>query len=174
MQLSAVKEIIDCLPQGKTRFHYFKDRYALLLLSMAVAGSTTKPVVRRSAYARLLGKDVVKQALSRRGRTSISADDFHAWWPNRYQSYVLTLDHWGSNDRYWDQVTRPGCNLVLQLNFSKEHDRAFETAVDQGFRGIMESSYHPIAKARRKTLAWARIDIDLQSGDALIEELQSD
>ena len=36
MQLTDVQEIIACLPKCKTPFWYFKDRYALLLLGLAV------------------------------------------------------------------------------------------------------------------------------------------
>lgn len=174
MKLTEIQEIIDCLPKDKTPFLYFKDRYALMLLAMAIERPVRKSSIRRSPFAKLLDKSVVKQALSRNQQAPITAQTLEAWWPPTYQSYVLTLGRWGSMDRHWDQTSRPGYNLVLQLNFSKEHERAFRRAYDESMDYVLEFEGHPIAKSDRKTLGWARIDLELGSGEALIEELQSD
>lgn len=174
MNAAEIAEIIDALPRGKTSFLYFKDRYALALLAMAIDEPVGKADIRRSPYARLLDKATVKEALNRYRQKPISADILNAWWPAVFQSYVLTLDTWGSGQRDWDQTTRPGQNLVLQLNFSKEHERAYLKAFDNDDWRALEFDLHPIVKSGRKTLAWARLDIDLRNGEALIEELQSD
>jgi hypothetical protein len=63
---------------------------------------------------------------------------------------------------------------VLQLNFDAAHDEAYQRKV-KPMRGAhpIADDWHPIAK-NRNTLAWARIDLDLRTGEALIEEVQSD
>ena len=36
-----------------------------------------------------------------------------------------------------------------------------------------EWTSHPVHEGRHRTLAWARIDLDWESGEALIEEIQN-
>ena len=43
-----VKEIIDCLPRGRTPFYYFKDRYALMLMGLAFEEPVGKAQVREA------------------------------------------------------------------------------------------------------------------------------
>ena len=40
--------------------------------------------------------------------------------------------------------------------------------------GPFEWWSHPVRQDGRHTLAWARMDVDLDAGEALIEEIQSD
>ncbi len=63
---------------------------------------------------------------------------------------------------------------MLQLNFDAAHDAVYRRLVKPR-RGEPPFEYggHPVAR-NRNTLAWARIDLDLQRGEALIEEIQSD
>ena len=131
MQLADVKEIIECLPKGKTRFYYFKDRYALLLLSLATQAETSKRDIRASRFSKLLDKNVVKKVLQQNRGKALSAHDFDALWPIRYECYFLTLGVWGSKKRdSWFQTSRSGFNLVLQLNFSSAHDDPYRDLVD--------------------------------------------
>jgi hypothetical protein len=90
----------------------------------------------------------------------------------------LTLGQWGSDttrrhDPYY-QTSRQGRNLVLQINFNRAHDeqyrRLFNAVEMRRFNGAL----HPVARNGRTTLAWARIDLDLRTGEALIEEIQND
>lgn len=125
MQRAELKEIMRCLPRYRTRFYYFKDRYALLLLNLAVNGETSKKELRTSRFAKLLDKSVVRATLAQcRGR-ALSGQDFAAYWPTRYECYFLSLSVWGSKSRSWSQTSRKGYNLVLQLNFSSEHDQRY-------------------------------------------------
>jgi len=175
MQLAEAREIIECLPKGKTRFYYFKDRYALLLLSLAAHRCMSKKDLRSSRFARLLDKGVVREALCQcRGR-NLAAEDFDAVWPIRYKCYFLTLATWGSKKRdSWYQTSRSGFNLVLQLNFSNEHDEPYKKLVDPNDFRPFEFGGHPVARGSLHTLAWARLDIDLANDEALIEEVQND
>ena len=54
MDMEQATEIIECLPKGRTIFHYFKDRYALELLSYHVGAGKPVAEVKRSRYGRLL------------------------------------------------------------------------------------------------------------------------
>ncbi len=174
MQRAELKEILQCLPRYKTRFYYFKDRYALLLLNLAVATETSKKELKSTRFARLLEKDIVKTTLAQcRGR-ALTGDDFEAYWPARYECYYLTLGAWGSKHWMWNQTSRRGYNLVLQLNFSSEHDEPYRKLVDPEDDRPFEFGGHPVAKGPLHTLAWSRMDIDLAKGEALIEEIQND
>ena len=181
MDSSEVQEIISCLPQGRTFFPYFKDRYALLLLAELVGEQGRRiSALRQSHYAPLLAKPVVKQALANCGSGRITANDLLSCWPVQAQTLLLKLSHWGGGvDRRWQQTCRFGYNLVLQLVFSNDHDTQYRRLLKPEFDGYFNYNCHPIAKRRRnvffrETLAWARIDLDWQSGEALIEEIQSD
>ncbi len=175
MRLNEAREIIDCLPKGKTRFYYFKDRYALLLLSLAAEEHRSKKELRSSRFARLLDKEVVREALSQSRGSELAAEDVDAVWPVRYECYFLTLAIWGSNRRdVYYQTSRNGFNIVLQLNFSSEHDDPYRRLVDPSDRRPFEYGGHPIATGQFHTLAWARLDIDLANEQALIEEIQND
>lgn len=174
MQIAEIKEIIECLPKGKTRFYYFKDRYALLLLRLAIDAQATKKELMRSKFGKLLSKQVVKESLGFCRGARISSHTFDAYWPSRYECYFLTLGLWGSNSRYRDQTTRRGYNLVLQLNFTSKHDEPYRKLIDPDEEFPFEYDGHPIASGSQRTLAWSRMDIDLCRGEALIEEIQTD
>ena len=174
MQLAEIKEIIECLPKGKTRFYYFKDRYALLLLRLAVVGETSKKSLKQSSFANLLDKEIVKKSIGLSRSSALSAETFDSYWPPRYECYFLTLGIWGSRFGDWNQTSRRGYNLVLQLNFSSKHDDPYRKLVDPEEERPFEFDGHPIAGGSLHTLAWSRLDIDLQRGEALIEEIQTD
>ena len=174
MQLAEVQEIIESLPKGKTPFYYFKDRYALLLLQLAIDGETTKSALKQSRFAKLLDKEIVRDCLRLARSSSLSADTFATYWPTRYECYFLTLGTWGSKYGDWNQTSRPGYNLVLQLNFSTKHDEPYRKLIDPEEERPFEFWGHPVSQGPMHTLAWSRLDIDLQGGEALVEELQSD
>ena len=175
MQLADAKEIIACLPKGKTPFYYFKDRYALLLLQLAIDGDTSRKELKRGQFAKLLDKDIVHNALRQCRGAKLSPDAFDAVWPARYECYFLTLAIWGSTRKNsWYQTSRTGFNLVLQVNFSSKHDEPYSRLVDPYDFRPFEFSWHPVAKDSFHTLAWARLDIDLTNNEALIEEIQND
>lgn len=174
MRLEEAKEIIACLPAGKTRFYYFKDRYALLLLGLFVESPKAKRDVKASGLGRLLEKPTVRAAIRRATPPLLSAEVFEGYWPGDYECYLLTLGTWGSKNRHRDQVSRPGYNLVLQLNFSSRHDEPYTRLLQPDERHPYEYSLHPVNGKQLRTLAWSRLDVDLDAGEALIEEIQTD
>ncbi|MEM6819121.1 MAG: hypothetical protein AAF578_10070 [Pseudomonadota bacterium] len=173
MKKAEAKEIIDCLPRGNTPFWYFRDRYALLLVSM-LGDPISKRDIKSSPHAQLLDKAVVKSVLRDFPGKPVPRDAFHLAVRGTPICYSLTLDIWGSDHSQWMQTTRRGFSLVLQLNFPREHNRIYRSLIDP--EGKLPSYFdnHPVALARNITIAWSRMDVDLDNAEVLIEEIQSD
>jgi len=122
MKREEVQEILACLTGERLLFRYFKDRYCLDLLKMALAtrwpGRKGAPVkeLKSSPFEILLQKPIVKNALALAGDGVLGNEHLDMQWPLALETYVLTLDSWGTGDASWEQTSRPGSNLVLQLN----------------------------------------------------------
>ncbi|WP_028315015.1 hypothetical protein [Desulfatibacillum aliphaticivorans] len=177
MKEETVNEIIDCLPKGRTPFYYFRDRYALMMLSYFVGDGKRVQEIKKSPLGRLMNKPIVKNAAKNAGSGLLTKGALDSVWPMTPECYLLTLGKWGKNDRWntWcDQTSRRGTNLVLQLNFSGRHNQPFKRIFDAKYGSPFECCGHPNAGKGRNTLAWARIDLDLDTDEALIEEVQSD
>lgn len=180
MDIKLVAEMIECLSADRQVFHYYPHRYAVFLLQRLLANGEMKIAdIKRNNLGSLLNKPIVQQVISNKGDGLLCATDLDACWPVNHneflpEAFIITLGCWGDRNNYrWNQTSRPGANLVLQLNFTREHDKDFDrsTGLD---RDDFNGSFHPTAQCGRSTLAWARMDIDLVSGQALIEELQTD
>lgn len=179
MDHQTATEVIACLPHDRTLFHYYRDRYAVGLLRQFACGRPDSPPsiaeLKLSPFAQLARKPRVKDVLANLGGDRLDANWLALFDYDPGQiPFVLTLGLWGTESgTHWrrKQISRRGFNLVLQLNFNRRHDARFnklESAPDLFcYRG------HPVS-TRRNTLAWARLDFDLASGVALIEEIQSD
>jgi hypothetical protein len=184
MQLSELQEIVELLPEGRTRFYYFKDRYALLLLELAITGEVSKKDLKQGSFGRLLEKEVVKDSIRNARGSRLCAGTFASYWPLGYECYFLTLAIWGGRSGNWWQTSRPGHNLVLQLNFSSKHNDPYRKLIDPERKRPFEFEFHPVAGGEfdihpaagksMHTLAWSRLDLDLGNGEALIEEIQTD
>ena len=178
MDRDAIELIRAVLPTGRSLYHDFQDRYAGLLLAHAVSpDGTAIAEVKRSHLAPLLRKPVVQGYLATLGRSTVYPDDFAALWGNAVDAYRLALTTWPrltrKPDRARDQITGRGWSLVLQVNVSNEHVRTLDEHAD-GWESWNRPSAHPRAFGRELTLGWARLDIDLDRGEALVEEIQSD
>lgn len=178
MDRQFAEEIIACLPGERTLYYYYKDRYSIALLyhlSRSHHKGLSVAALKTSEYAPLLQKPRVKTILSGLGH---HLPDKDYWLGHDYDQqqeiFTLTLGLWGDRKHsnwHWQQTSRPGCNLVLQMNFSGKHDREYAKLKAEGdpftYRG------HPVSD-KRHTLAWARIDLDFHNNCALIEEIQND
>lgn len=177
MKIEEIRDIIDCLPRGRTKFYYFKDRYALMLLVYAVGDGMRIHDIKRSRFGRLIRKPMVEKIIRDSGCGRLTPRELGDFWPDRYHCYLLTLGIWGGCkrwSRFYNQTSRPGWNLVLHLNFAAEHNRSFYRLVKPRNPYVFQYLSHPVASSGRHTLAWARIDMDLDAGEALIEEIQTD
>ncbi len=170
-----LQEIIDCLPSERTLFPYFKDQYAIYLLQRFLTGTEGKNIreIRQSPIKKLLEKPVVKDSLKHIGNGLLTTQQLEQLWMTSEQ-YVLTVGKWGGKHKYgWAQTSRPGSNLVLQLNLNNQLDALFESITGVNLNGITTAS-HPRSHKRNATMAWARLDMDFTTGEVLIEEIQSD
>lgn len=176
MDRQTADEVVACLVGERTLYPYYRDRYSLgLLRHLSRQGPLSVAALKQSPYAPLLQKPRIKHVLAELGGKQVDAfqlarHDYDA----DQDAFVLTLDTWGSrrrSERRQKQTSRPGYNLVLQLNFCRQHDQRYARLGCNGSR--FNYCGHPVS-AQRNTLAWARLDLDLASGTALIEEIQSD
>lgn len=174
-----VRQVFARLPKSAMPFDYFKDRYALMLLRDALPGEVPIRALRASRYARLLERPPVEALIRANGNGRLGPADLERARSDRILSYELTLGLWGPRRRrHWDrskhQMLRPGRNLVLQLNFSATDVRDYRSLVQPKRIYLMQRYGHPVARRGHHTLAWARIDLDLNGREALIEEIQTD
>ncbi len=179
MDINTAKEVIACLPQGKTSFTYYKDRYAAYILSQVIGEVCDISGLKQSAYSGLLNKPIIKEVMAKSGAGRLHHQQLEMLYSQVAEPFLLTLDTWGHNDREWDQVSRTGYNIVLQLNFSNKHDALFRKLLKPDENHSFKCFDHPVMKKGerdlfRETLAWARIDFDFNTNEALIEELQTD
>ena len=116
------------------------------------------------------------------GNGVLNRNEFDYVWQQASKPFLLSLGRWGAR-AHWDhyQISRPGENLVLQLNLPHEHSRNYRLWMGANDEQTLNGEWtdHPVQKLSgnklfRETLAWARLDIDFETNEALIEEVQSD
>lgn len=177
MKHELAREVIACLPHGRTLFHYSKDDYAFLLLNLLGRQERTIQEIRRSKLGRLLEKPSVKPFLAHCSNGRLTPGDLPArqYHPGG-EAYRLSLDIWGENLESWrfNQVSRKGVSLVLQLNMPQSHFRRFQKCLVHEDDNPFHYPCHPARNGRNPTLAWCRLDLDLDAREALIEEIQTD
>lgn len=177
MDIRDANEIIACLPKQRTVYRYCNDEYAARLLAPKL-GSAGMPVreIRASRWGRLLDRKPVAEVLKHCGAATLCKQDLLGMPRENDRAYVLTLGLWGwrGRDRCYYQTSRSGVNLVLQVNFDRSHDKAYERMAQPGSKADLNYAAHPVCKRGRTTMAWVRLDIDMVTGQALIEEVQND
>lgn len=191
--ISLIRQV---LPETMT-FHHYPDRQSPWLLANAMPGDMPVRTLRRGPLARFLDRPLVKPvvagcggmlrqrdliAVAHAGRAmhlgglspgALSALDMA--YASTWRDYELSFTSWGTGrDWAWEQVSRKGGNLVMQLGFPSEHAAILGGHFSAPVRKDFEYADHPIREAGRPTLAWVRLDIDLETGAALVEEVQSD
>lgn len=100
-------------------------------------------------------------------------------WPEHCEQFLLTLGSWGGENWRWQQITRPGHNLVLQVNLHDGYRRWFADTIPSDDQWRFGSVGHPVMEHGerefyRTTLDWVRIDLDFDTDEILIEEIQTD
>lgn len=196
MNPQEIAVIRRCLPD-RMAFPYYPDRESAWTLAQALTGDMTVSAVKQTAAAKLLARPRIKPLVAQSGgvlrqRDVLAvahADRAMEWsdlsraamveldtiYGQNWLDFELTLDEWGTG-KYWQdlQVSRKGGNLVLQLGFPSDHAELMGQYLTHRSRDCYEFYWHPIRRTGRPTLAWARLDIDMDTGTALIEEVQSD
>ncbi|WP_237066027.1 hypothetical protein [Microbulbifer guangxiensis] len=181
--------LVECLGSHRRTFYYFRDKFCLDLLDRELAGrpceSIPLRVLRQGRWAKFLSRPLLKPVLAGCGDGQLHRHQLPLAWPQDPLAFNLTVDHWSQKKRYWQQTSRKGSSLVLQLNFDRRHNREYERLVspfpdEPRWRNcsskvsIRGRSAHPVNRDRGYTMSWARLDIDLDRGEVLIEELQTD
>ncbi|WP_306251670.1 hypothetical protein [Parvularcula sp. IMCC14364] len=160
--------------------YYYRDRFAPLLLRWAFGDQISIKDVRQSPLRGLLEKPALKTALAACGKGILDLSKVDAAQMD-YATLAYSLDfgQWplpGDKLSRFDQTSRKGYSFVVQLNFTGQHDGFYRQRIDRENRQYFTYFNHPVntEEGGRNTLAWARIDFDLETGEALIEELQND
>ncbi len=174
----ALREIVACLPRGRTVFPYFRDRYAFQLLGWAAPDGASIRSLRTGPYGFLLHKPSVRAALSELHDGRVPPGFFQAFWPAAAtRHFRLSLAAWGHDREWgsdWYQTSRPGWNLVLRLDLPRSHARRYQRLLRPSGDDPFYETLHPVSRRPGITLAWVRLDLDLARGQALIEEIQGD
>lgn len=175
MELALWRDTVACLNEGRRLFAYGRDQYAPMLLRFLVEAGYDIPVLKKGPYSKLFGKEIVREFFALKGCLKASSEELLYITPPQTELWRLTLGRWGEGkeDWRWNQISRPGYNLVLQLNFTGVHNSDFDSLVSPCAYDMLYYAGHPIAKKYR-TMAWARLDFDLDTGEVLIEEIQTD
>ncbi|MGF1445738.1 MAG: hypothetical protein ACFBRM_06000 [Pikeienuella sp.] len=201
MHAQFLRELCELL-SGEMPFHYFTDREAAWLLARRVTEPVRLADLNGSPLGNLLQRPLLKALAARCGDGWLRpadlaplADPIAALAPTAltaprsrapdtalgaadWRAYTITFTSWGMGEGNYpwnlQQISRPGGNLVLQLNFPQSHQVAFNRGLKPGMRKALEIAHHPIRTAGPITMAWARLDMDPWGADLLIEELQSD
>ena len=190
MENQELDMVLDCLGSDRRTYHYFKDKYCLDLLDRVLAetscGALTLSQLRRGRWAKLLHRPLLKPILAACGDGMLRREQLNTVWDSNAVAFNLTLGSWRQDDRYWQQTSRKGSSLVLQLNFDRRHNCAYQQLLElsalnkyrrarfNAKAGLHGSSGHPVNRERGFTMSWVRLDLDLDRGECLIEEVQND
>lgn len=172
MKKQQLDELQYCLSDEKKNYTYFKDKYCMFLLQHFITKSISVNALKNSSYAQFCNKPKVKQWLSTCGTKVIEPEMIMGLWQQELFHFTMTLGQWGGDRPSWQQTCRKGYNLVLQLNFSKSHDRSYEKVVMDNHSPFTAWG-HPVSSSRN-TLAWSRLDFSEDFSEVLIEEVQND
>lgn len=181
MDRSSLDLVSDVLAGSRRLFYYTKDEYARYLLERQLGQSEALKLqeIQSGHWARLLERPLIKAQRGQWGDGLLTHARLQALRATNPLKFRITFDEWGTTNRRWsnwDQVSRPGYNLVIQLNFSGDHnEQYFKLLQPQTYRHPFKYGGHPSrAYAKDFTLAWARVDLSADFSEALVEEIQSD
>jgi hypothetical protein len=180
MRMSEARELAATLHRSRPEITYFPHRYAAWLLGRAVGEGAPARAIKGSAHGRFFENRLVRSVAARAGDGVLTRSALEGVEPSRAEVYPIGVGTWGPDDkeeegwRGWYQTTRAGANLAVLLYFPLRHDAAYRRLLDPAGRLPAVCFDHPHARAPRIALAWARIDVDLARGEALVEEVQSD
>ncbi len=179
MNAHEIDFVLDCIGFERRVFRYFRHRYAFQMLERLVENGSTVAEAKLTDLGSFLKKPVVREHLGKYGHRELFPELFASAWNEPVLSFVISIGFWRGKPGGWSQVSRRGINLVLQLNFCSQHMGEFRRLYKPTRVRTLNCVGHPVKRnldieTARETLAWARIDLDLDTGEALIEEIQTD
>lgn len=197
------KKLGDRLP-AQLSYPAFKDRDAAWLLHQRMGEQQRIADLGNSPLAPLMNRPAIRAVTSRCGDGCLYARDLlpladpltafepdqdipetgpvEAAWAAMMAAdtrwFTVSFATWPDLSAQSDwremQVSRQGCNLVLQVNFPDTHQQAFYRVFNAQARRAIEYAGHPVRTTGPITMAWARLDFDPDGKELLIEELQTD
>lgn len=181
MDKQTINEILEVCGEPK-RFHYYKDKHLLNALLLENKTHYKIADIKGSKASALLQKAWFKKAfMANSGSGIISRQDLLSYLPADAKHFNTTLGEWGEdankhNKDKWYQTSRSGYSLVVQLNFCSEHNYRYFQLLKPQWRhaGVFNYAGHPVNKGKYYTMAWARVDVDFNTNEAIIEEIQTD
>ncbi len=189
-----IAEIRAVLP-ATTGFDYTPDLESPWLLAAQMPPQARIADLRSGPLAPLLSRPLLRSVVAncgdgvlRRADVAATADPFGslpptaagaagqaAAWAQPWRCHILSFTDWGVDRAQWGaQLSRRGGNLVLQISLPTDHAALFAQYLPQTERKRFESSGHPVRTTGLPTMAWVRLDVCMETGEALIEEVQSD
>lgn len=177
MEPIELAQLIKTHQLDRTPFYYFKDKFALDVLKWHVGDGKSIAQLRQSPVKGLLQKPLLKQLLANVSGQTLTSELLESYWAPTFIPFRLSLGKWGTFKKhrksYWNQTSRPGCSLVLHLNFANDHNQRYQQLMQPRHHDFCNLG-HPQAAKGQFTMAWARMDVDPERGEVLIEELQND
>ena len=184
MKQNEIDFIKDCLPTGRTKFYTHQHHYLFQTLAWKLGARALRvhELKKSPDLKRYMQQPTIREFIGNHSNDTVTTQSLETHWQlsRRIFPFRLTLDQWGMESpntwqRDWAQTSRSGMNLVLQLNFPDHHNRSFRNLSTEE-RSIWRYAYngHPVRVGNENTMSWARIDLELDHGCALIEEVQND
>jgi hypothetical protein len=171
MTFAEVNGLLSQFGQEAGTYHYFRDKYALLLTAWNVGEGKRVTDAKRSRFGGLLQKELLKQHCA--SHTLLRESELLLQAAQEGWTFRRSLDTWGDEDEWGCQVSRPGINLVLRLDFGQEQDRqASRLRIGNVMEGLEYQNHMNFQESHN--LAWCRLDLDWETGEVLIEEIQND
>ncbi len=178
-QVNELEEIFS----SPMKYYYYKDKFLVdrVLVKSRESNLISFEEIKNSFESKLLQKEwFVKQFLSKNGDAKICSNELACYWPENTLEFDITVSNWGEYAKKhqkdkWLQTSRGGYNLVLQINLSQEHFQLYNSWLKPIWRGvgIFNCTCHPI-NYKSITLGWVRLDLDFETNEVLIEEIQTD
>ncbi|MGJ8664508.1 MAG: hypothetical protein ACSHWU_12705, partial [Marinicella sp.] len=172
MDKKLIEEVMFCLSDDRNTYQYFKDKYCMFLLNHFIKDTISIKQLKNSEWSQFCQKPLIKKWLANMGSQRVEKGMATSLWQSDVFHFTITLGQWGGVSPNWQQTCRKGYNLVIQLNFTRSHDRKYEKIAEPGRQPFCYYN-HPVNK-ERNTMAWARLDISEDFSEVLIEEIQND
>jgi hypothetical protein len=165
------------------KYYYYQDKYLVdLVVEKGGSEEYVKTGQLKGSFAeKLLQKEWFKKEFSsNNGGIGIKLSDLESYWPEHTLEFDISVANWGENPKKhqkdtWFQTSRSGYNLVLQVNLNQEHFKLYNSWLKPRWHGegIFNCTCHPVSE-KQITLGWIRLDIDFETDEVLIEEIQTD
>lgn len=172
MKTNDLKAVMAELNERSDAWRYVRDGYCLQLLKYRHGSHAHIAKIKQGPFKGLLERPAMKALTAERGDGRIDLQRATVTGAVSHE-FRLTYSLWRGRSK-WDQVSRAGWQLVVQLNFPREHDEVYRNKVRPKKNGPFVYNGHPVRNDNVITLAWARIDLDPLCSQALIEEVQTD